>query len=29
MNDLTDPARTEQVAANAVLNGVPVTLTPA
>ena len=29
MNDLTDPARTEQVAANAVLNGIPVTLTPA
>lgn len=29
INDLTDPARTEQVSGNAVLNGVPVTVTSA
>ncbi len=29
MNDLTDPARVETVAANAVLNGIPVRLEPA
>lgn len=29
MNDLTDPGRTEQVSGNAVLNGVPVTISPA
>lgn len=29
INDLTDPSRTEQVGANGVLNGVPVTLSPA
>ena len=28
INDLTDPSRTEQVSANGVLNGVPVTLAP-
>lgn len=29
MNDLTDPARVEGVSGNAVLNGVPVVVTPA
>lgn len=29
MNDLTDPGRTEQVSGNAVLNGVPVTISHA
>ncbi|WP_082518515.1 MULTISPECIES: molybdopterin-dependent oxidoreductase [unclassified Rhodococcus (in: high G+C Gram-positive bacteria)] len=29
VNDITDPARVENVAGNAILNGVPVTLRPA
>ncbi len=29
VNDLTDPARTERVAGNGILNGVPVTITAA
>lgn len=29
MNDLTDPARVEGVSGNAVLNGIPVVVTPA